>query len=191
MKNPVRNVVVEYKNKRARKGNVSLWGNLDLKAIAREVEADKLQAPMDIRAEADRSEPPDNRAGVINPNVVPQIATATAAIEDQRDPSVVDASEPGRAMMEPGSVQKPEVTEEIVIEHKIRASGRGVRKGASPKTKAAILPVATTDIRTELSFLEQENVSLKRELIATLRAENETLFAMLDRVEQRSTLTER
>lgn len=189
MKNPVRNVVVEYKNKRARKGNASLWGNLDLKSIAREVEADTLQAPMDVRAEADLPALPDNKARVNNPNVVPQIVTATAAIEDVGKPFVVDALEPERAMMEPSPVQKPEVTEEIGVKQKTRTSGRGVRKGVSQKTRTATRLVATTDIRAELSFLEQENGSLKHELIAKLRTENENLSAMLERVEQCSILT--
>lgn len=42
MKNPIRNVVVEYKNRRALKKKNSLWGNLDLKSISRDVEADSL-----------------------------------------------------------------------------------------------------------------------------------------------------
>ncbi|MHC5232977.1 hypothetical protein [Brucella sp. LJL56] len=187
MKNPVRNVVVEYKNKRARKGNVSLWRSLDLKSIAREVEADALQAPMHVRAEADLPEPPDNKSKVINPNVVPQIVTAAEAIEEEGGPSVVDAVEPERAIMVPNPVQKPE----IIVGRKSRTSGRGVRTKVSQQTRAATRRVATIDIRDELSFLEQENVSLKRELIAKLHAENENLYAMLERAEQRSTLNKR
>lgn len=40
MKNPVRNVVVEYKNRRTPKNAAGLWGNIDLKSIADAVEGD-------------------------------------------------------------------------------------------------------------------------------------------------------
>lgn len=55
--------------------------------------------------------------------------------------------------------------------------------------KTATRLIETTDIIAELSILEHENVSLKRELMAKLRAENENLNAMLKRAEQRSILS--
>ena len=182
MKNPVRNVVVEYKNKRARKGNVSLWGDLDLKSIARQVEADTLQATMDACAEFDLPEPRDNRTEVIDPNVVQKTAPSIETIEAKREPSVVDVAEPERAIIVSDPVQKLE----IVVRQKNRSVLRGGKKAVSQKTNTATCSVATTDIRAELLYLEQENASLKRELIARLRAENANLCAMLERAEQRS-----
>ncbi|MFP3786587.1 hypothetical protein, partial [Burkholderia sp. SIMBA_024] len=57
MKNRIRNVVVDYKNKRTRKGSSSLWGNLDLKSITEQVEADAPQSPMDAQVQPDLSKP--------------------------------------------------------------------------------------------------------------------------------------
>ncbi len=182
MKNPVRNVVVEYKNKRARKGNVSLWGDLDLKSIARQVEADTLQATMDACAEFDLPEPRDNRTEVIDPNVVQKTAPSIETIEAKREPSVVDVAEPERAIIVSDPVQKLE----IVVRQKNRSVLRGGKKAVSQKTNTVTCSVATTDIRAELLYLEQENASLKRELIARLRAENANLCAMLERAEQRT-----
>ncbi|WP_235920583.1 hypothetical protein [Brucella tritici] len=182
MKNPVRNVVVEYKNKRARKGNVSLWGDLDLKSIARQVEADTPQATMDACAEFDLPEPRDNRTEVIDPNVVQKTAPSIETIEAKREPSVVDVAEPERAIIVSDPVQKLET----VVRRKNRSVLRGVKKAVSQKTKTATCSVATMDICAELLYLEQENASLKRELIAKLRAENANLCAMLERAEQRS-----
>lgn len=53
MKTPNRNVVVEYKNRRSRKDSASLWGNLDLKSIAEEVDALIVTSP----AESDAVQP--------------------------------------------------------------------------------------------------------------------------------------
>lgn len=189
MKNPVRNVVVEYKNKRARKGNVSLWGNLDLKSIAREVEADAPPAPIDVGAQPELPEPPDNEAAVKRPEIGPQMVT-DEAVEGERKFSVVNTVDPERILHAPDQSQKTGTTEKIVVRGKTRNSSRSARKDVSQKTKKAIRP-AKTDIRAELSLLEQENLSLKRKLFAKLNAENEKLVAMLERAEQRSTLTKR
>jgi len=190
MKNPVRNVVVEYKNKRARKGNISLWGDLDLKSIAREVEADTPQAPMDLRAKFCHPEPIDNKAEIKSLDVGLQTATATEKIDDaplERELSVISAPEPEKAIIPPNPAQKPEITGDIIITRNNRSVRRDVRKAMPQKVKKARHPVVETDIRAALLFLENENASLKRELIDKLRLENENLFGMLKRAEQRTT----
>lgn len=181
MKNPIRNVVVEYKNKRARKGNVSLWGDIDLKTIAREIEADMSEAP----AAADGPEPPQNRAELDDINLVKKIEPIVETIEDEREQSVQDAAVPPQAMNAPVAVQRPEIVERIIVRRENRFPRRGERKGVPWKTKMATRPVAMTDIHAELLLLEQENTSLKRELIAKLRAENDNLLAMIKRAEKR------
>lgn len=177
MKNPIRNVVVEYKNKRARKGNVSLWGDIDLKTIAREIEADTSEAP----AAADGPEPSQNRAELDDINLVKKIEP----IEDKREQSVQDAAVPPQAMNAPVTVQRPEIAERIIVRRENRFPRRGEKKGVPWKTKMATRPVAMNDIHAELLLLEQENTSLKRALIAKLRAENDNLFAMIKRAEKR------
>lgn len=189
MKNPARNVVVEYKNKRARKGNASLWGKLDLKSIAREIELDAASAPIDVGAQPELPEPPDNETAVKRPGIGPQMVTDEAD-EGERNFSVATNVNPERILHAPDQSQKTGTTKQIVDRSQTRTSSRGARKVVSQKTKTAIRP-AKTDIRAELSLLEQENLSLKRKLLAKLHAENEKLVAMLERAEQRSTLTKR
>ncbi|WP_266031488.1 hypothetical protein [Brucella intermedia] len=188
MKNPIRNVVVEYKNKRARKGNVSLWGNLDLKSIAREVEADAMQTPVHMRADAGLPGPDDNKVALEEPQIVPQIVTKEA-LKDARGDSAINALEAERVMIKPDPTPKSKITEESVVGQKITTNRRGVKKRMPQNGKTATRLIETTDIIAELSILEHENVSLKRELMAKLRAENENLNAMLERAEQRSILS--
>ncbi|MBA8841682.1 hypothetical protein [Ochrobactrum sp. RH2CCR150] len=187
MKNPVRNVIVEYKNKRARRGNASLWGDLDLKSIAREVEADSPQSPIDVQAEAQFPEPMNDKAETDDLEVVPLIAATTETVADEREISVIDAVEPEKELIAPIAVQKPEITEEIVVRKKKRSVRHSVKKVARKKEKIAIPPVAEPDSRSELLSLENENASLKRELLAKLRAENDALFALLRRADLRAT----
>ncbi|WP_273795030.1 hypothetical protein [Brucella intermedia] len=187
MKNPVRNVVVEYKIKRARKGNVSLWGDIDLKTIAMEVAADTSEAPAAAaQAGSDGPQPPQNRAELDDTNLVKKIVPTVKTLENEREHSVLDAAEPEQAMIAPNTVQKPEIAERIIVRREDRFPRRGEGKGVLRKTKMATRPVAMIDMRAELLFLEQENASLKRELIAKLRAENENLFAMIKRAEKRT-----
>ncbi|KAB0565040.1 MULTISPECIES: hypothetical protein [Brucella] len=187
MKNPVRNVIVEYKNKRARRGNASLWGNLDLKSIAREVEADTSQSPIDVQAGAQSPEPMHDKAETADLEFLPLIAATAETVADERELSVIDAVEPEKEPIAPIAVQKPEIAEEIVVRKKNRSVRRSVKKVARKKEKTARPPVAETDSPSELLSLESENASLKRELLAKLRAENDALFALLRRADLRTT----
>lgn len=189
MKNPVRNVVVEYKNRRARKENVSLWGNIDLKSIAREVEADTPQSPRDVRAEPRLSEPTGNKAEIKGPEIMPQIAAATEKIADisfEQGISIIDGPEPEDVEIYPKPVQNLEILAETIVKQKNSPVQRGVRNDVRQKQEIAIDSNADTDIRAELSFLETENASLKHELIAKLRVDNRQLLSMLRQLEQRS-----
>ncbi|MCH4538671.1 hypothetical protein [Ochrobactrum sp. A-1] len=92
-------------------------------------------------------------------------------------------------MIKPDPTPKSKITEESVVGQKITTNRRGVKKRMPQNGKTATRLIETTDIIAELSILEHENVSLKRELMAKLRAENENLNAMLKRAEQRSILS--
>ncbi|MEL4073549.1 hypothetical protein WKW50_26040, partial [Ochrobactrum sp. GPK 3] len=72
MKNPIRNVVVEYKNRRARKSGNALWGNLDLKSIAREVEEDA-KAPISADQVTPAVSPIDNEPAALVHAPTPRI----------------------------------------------------------------------------------------------------------------------
>lgn len=187
MKNPVRNVVVEYKNKRARKGNVSLWGNLDLKSIAREVEADTAQPPIDVHAKPGSSEPTANNAKIKVLEVSPVAAEKLKDAAIEREPTVSDVVETQKATNVPDPVSEPDIVVEIDVMPKRRSVQRGSRKIAPQKKKKATLPLAEPNIHSELLSLESENASLKRELISKLRVENENLLVMITRADQRIT----
>ncbi|WP_273772533.1 hypothetical protein [Brucella intermedia] len=185
MKNPVRNVLVEYKNKRARKGNVSIWGNLDLKSIAREVEADATQAPVCVPAVTDLPEPPDNKAEVFDQKDLPQTVPASEAIEVGGKPVAADVVETASGVIASDREQEPENAAQINVRQKNPSIRPGSKNRVLQKTKTAYRIASTIDIQAELSFLEQENASLRRDLIAKLRAENANLYAMLQQAEQR------
>ncbi|KAB2724329.1 hypothetical protein [Brucella intermedia] len=185
MKNPVRNVVVEYKNKRARKGNFSIWGNIDLKSIAREVEADATQAPVCVPAVSDLPALPDNKAEVFDQKDLPQTVPASGAVEVGRKPVAADVVETASGVLASDREQEPENAAQINVRQKNPSIQRGSKNRVLQKTKTAYRIASTIDIHAELSFLEQENASLRRELIAKLRAENANLYAMLQLAEQR------
>ncbi|WP_247998014.1 hypothetical protein [Brucella tritici] len=164
-----------------------MWGNLDLKSIAREVEADTSQSPIDVQAGAQSPEPMHDKAETADLEFLPLIAATAETVADERELSVIDAVEPEKEPIAPIAVQKPEIAEEIVVRKKNRSVRRSVKKVARKKEKTARPPVAETDSPSELLSLESENASLKRELLAKLRAENDALFALLRRADLRTT----
>jgi hypothetical protein len=181
VKNPVRNVVVEYKNKRSRKGNGSLWGNLDLKSISREVETAVSLSPIKGPAHSDISAPVANKAKNILQDDLPVIVADGKFEDDQttREPDVVEAVgfEVDATVTNPSP--KTERSENPSVGSTSIATSRRHKKGTTFST-------TDKDLLTELTFLESENASLKGELITKLRLENENLSAMLARMGQRT-----
>jgi len=188
VKNPVRNVVVEYKNKRSRKANGSLWGDLDLKSISREVETVLPQSEVKGSAHSDVSEPlvkkPKNTVWVDLPVIV-----ADEKFEDDQttsEPDVVEAVEFKIEVPVTHPSPKAEHSKSPSIEHKNSSVGSTGIATSQQHHKVTTLSVTDMDLRTELTFLESENASLKRELITKLRLENENLSAMLARMRRRT-----
>lgn len=189
MKNPVRNVVVEYKNRRARKENVSLWGGLDLKSIAREVEEDTPQSRVEVHAEPHRSEIISNEADTNVTEVVPKVVAVTETIANAplvQESPIIGLLEIEATPIVPDPFQKPDIAEDVIDRQKNPPVRRGVKNVALQMQKIATESDLDADIRAELSFLETENASLKRELVAKLRVENRHLLTMLRQLERRS-----
>lgn len=187
MKNPIRNVVVEYKNKRARKGSASLWGNLDLKSIARQVEADAPQSPVDAVVEPDLSHPIERKAETTI-NAMSRAEPVTAKVEEalnEPELSNMDASKPEEASLAMEALQTANLVADAIVRKKKPSVRRPVTKTVLQKRETANRVVAEPDIQAELSALEIENADLKRELAARLRTENRQLLKMLRRLEQR------
>lgn len=168
MKNPNRTVVVEYKNRRARKGNASLRGNLDLKSLAREVEADATlpfpEAPVT----------PDPAPPVVSNAEVERAETASLA----EPVTAIPAEAPIKTAKPQPDMRTGEIAQE-------EASVRRPLKKPRRRKQVESLTVAEHDIQIELSSLETENAILRREWAAKLRAENGGLLLMLKRFEQR------
>lgn len=188
MKNPVRNVVVEYKNKRSRKANGSLWGDLDLKSISREVETAVSQSPIKGPAHFDVSEPLANKVKNTVRNDLPVIVADEKFEDDQttREPDVVETVEFEIEAPVTHPSPKSELSESPSSKHKNPSVGSTSIATSRPRQKGTTLSVMDMDLHTELTFLESENASLKRELITKLRLENENLSAMLARMGQRT-----
>ncbi|SPL62605.1 hypothetical protein [Ochrobactrum soli] len=191
MKNPVRNVVVEYKNRRPRKPNASLWGNLDLKSIAREIEEDAQQSHVQAYSSLLISVATENQVGIEATNDLPP---AVAVPENTADTPVIPES-PVNAVREPEeaaivTLPLPESGKEpkAKVTPKKPSGQRAGTRIARLKQRGATPPViAEMDTPGELALLETENAALKRELIAKLKAENKLLLTMLGKAEQRST----
>ncbi|MBC8719574.1 hypothetical protein [Ochrobactrum sp. Marseille-Q0166] len=188
MKKPLRNVVVEYKNKRSRKASVSIWGELDLNTIIRDVETSMQQSSTNVRAGSDAAEAfvnvvEDTASGELSPIASPErleivqaepAASAAVAVKFKKPVTTSDA------------VQKPQVAEDVVGRQNRRPVRRKAQATLSPQHEAATFPTRDADIINELSALEIENASLKRELIVWLVSENRHLAVMLKQVEKRT-----
>jgi len=187
MKNPNRNIVVEYKNKRARKGSSSLWGNLDLKSIARQVEADASQSPMEVRAEADLPKPIERKTENAATKVVVHADPVIEQVEEvlsEPELSNIDASGPEEALIAMEELQTANMVADAIIREKKPSVRRRMKKSVPFKREAVSRIAAEPDIQAELSALEIENADLKRELAARLRMENRQLLKMLRRLEK-------
>lgn len=188
MKNTIRNVVVEYKNKRARKTGTSLWGSLDLKSIAREVEADASQSMSEVKLTPDL---PEQAASKVEIKAVKPVPVAEPVfVNIAESPLITTSSDAEVSQLEttPGETvapRMPELMEAVVVTAKKPSIRSGVRKVVPRKQSFQDQLVAEADIQAELLSLEIENVNLKRELMAKLRAEKILLHAIARRLKQR------
>ncbi|KAB2703162.1 hypothetical protein [Brucella lupini] len=189
MKNPNRNVIVEYKNKRARKGSASLWGNQDLKSIAQQVEAeaDEPQSPMDAQVQPDLSKPIERNTEITPIKAISQAEPVIEQIEEAlNEPKLsnMDASIPEEASLAMEELQTANTTGNAAVREKKPSVRRPGKKTVPQKRETTNRLIAEPDIQAELSALEIENADLKRELATRLDTENRQLLKMLRRLEQ-------
>ncbi|MEL4073310.1 hypothetical protein WKW50_24580 [Ochrobactrum sp. GPK 3] len=152
MKKSNLNVVVEYKNRRARKAKASVWGSLDLKSIAREVETDTSQYKSQARKTPDLTETNGNMAEPENlmPPAEPVIANL---MDNPREPEdiKIEVAEPREAAIKTEKPQDRGMPVEIIANEN-RGSGRNHMKKAFPqKQKLNNQIVGKPDIQAELS----------------------------------------
>ncbi len=182
MKTPRANFIVEYKtSKRQPKANATtIWGDIDLRAVARAVEGDRAIPEFGLPHTAAVKENVDlAKAGAEASDVQAQTALSTLeppAKEEMEQVAVQDTSIDKR----PSLQQRPSSTRPRVP----RVRPRPQRSGTAGRligTNHRNGPSAQNGSDEELASLEAENRHLRRLLIARLREENDRLRSMLER----------
>ncbi|MGF9566895.1 hypothetical protein AAIH70_25650 [Neorhizobium sp. BT27B] len=168
MKKPLRSFVVEYKSGRRKvesKAPSSIWGNLDLKSVARDVEVALVQSE------------PSKPGKASAPAHIPEQSAPTSSSIDMVDiggleVSIDDVSAaPDRADEQDIGAAVPAISR--------RKSGRAVRERRSPAGRRLLqdrrqIPVEQNE-PDDLERLEEENRLLRTMLAAKLRKENSWL----------------
>jgi hypothetical protein len=202
MRTPQRNFVVEFKSERRqpKAGANSIWGDTDLKAVAREVED-----------EASHLLPSNVAPGPSTPDaggdVLPSVINADSASEHPGDLDVVRAAILSTDSAEV-DVPKQHQVDHLVVEavadvQENQPSSPPQAKSEDVARKRAKRAPATAQISTdahedrsaqsktaadpipvdEVTALDTENKRLKRLLVKQLRAENLQLKKMIERLD--------
>ncbi|NTG05325.1 hypothetical protein G6L29_30585 [Agrobacterium rhizogenes] len=198
MRTPQRSFVVEFKSGRRppKAGTNSIWGDTDLKAVAREVED---EASHLFRSNEVPSTP--DAGG----DVLPDVINAGSSSEDAGDLDVARATIPSvngaevdvpkqhevdRLVVQAvaqGQESQPtlrsQATSEVVARKRaeraprITRSSTGAHEDQNTQSKTAMAPISLG----EVAALDTENKRLKRLLAKQLRAQNQQLKKMLER----------
>lgn len=186
MRTPRRNFVVEYKTNRrqTKAAPISIWGNLDLQAVARAVEADGTMPEVDLPQAPSALED----AAAVEPRVV---ASAAQVDADGPSGSFIVTSSRNESLIEPAIVDNafdrlPSSQDQSTLmpAPKSRARSRAAMlRSDVPKALDKLPdPSEHPGMQDELAALEAENCHLKRLMVVKLRDENEKLKSMLRRV---------
>lgn len=173
MKKPQRSFVVEYKSGRRKvdsKVPSSIWGNLDLKSVARDIETDlPLQGEPFKQPETPA---PETRA--------PAELAPTSAGTDMVESPGLASSVFGDGSVEPDGDDQHDVGGDAVPPIRVRKSGTGIKgrrmpaRQSHPQVPRQVLVEHNVDL-DELEQLEKENRLLKTMLAARLHKENSWL----------------
>lgn len=183
MRTPRSNFVVEYKSsKRQTKARPSsIWGNLDLQAVARAVEADGAVA--EIHGPRSSS-PPQDGAEATNPVAASDIFARPEDLLKCRPCSAESETTPV-AVKDDETFDETSLREPLPLAPaqppKSRANSPvGNRRSGIKERTASLHYNASVDmIEEELAALEAENGFLRRLMIAKLREDNDRLTSML------------
>ncbi|MBN9047618.1 MAG: hypothetical protein J0H18_18425 [Rhizobiales bacterium] len=180
MKHPLRSVIVEYKGRRSRNTNKpnALWGDLDLKAIAREVKEEILPRDMAVPEITSSDAIPGTVKEVSPAELAPSVdATMIDVHRDKARPS--SATEPVQKLadMEIGASK-------TIRKQSVRPTRRLRKSGIGTSPIVSTSPHAMSPTDGELDALETENAELKRRLASHLRRENAQLARMLARTDR-------
>ncbi len=176
MRTTQRNFVVEYKNRRqAQAQSPSIWGNLDLRAVALQIETDGVLPDVD-RADAEplaNAVVPDLASA---PSIEPCVPTATALTgEDNSGPRGLEHELP--------AIDKSAAHDNPPIAIKPARSSKPDKRASIPErvVDARLEVFAHENGEDDLNALEEENRRLKRLMIVKFHQENTELRSMLKR----------
>ncbi|MBY5766694.1 hypothetical protein HFO06_26950 [Rhizobium leguminosarum] len=189
MKPPRSNFVVEYKTSRRQTKSrpTSIWGNLDLQAVARAVEADgAMHEPALLQAA-----PVQGNATAIDAGMI----ESCGGSEPNRLPNSPPIASPSNGMIKPVAVQNTAFDGGLSHQEQATSARTRARKPSKPRAKTQRLElsrqtaaldhtsvlVVDYDSEEGLAALEAENRRLKRLVVAKLRDENKWLESMLRR----------
>jgi hypothetical protein len=188
MRTPRSNFVVEYKtNRRQTKGRpTSIWGNLDLRAVARAVEADGSMPAVDL----------PQVSSVMKNVAAIKLGEAASDVQVDADGSSTAIAPPLETLIEPVTVEsngfnaassaKKRPASTPARASKSRAKSQARTQHARILERPAMLdrrrdPFGPYGSEEELAALEAENHHLKRLMFVRLREENDRLKVMLRR----------
>jgi hypothetical protein len=188
MKTPRRNFVVEYKTNRRQSPArpQSIWGNLDLQSVARQVEADGIlidPAPLDPHLTNSGKAPMVSTAPLQHSHALvddhPHAPTElTVACDDGVSQEALPQERP--------ALEVPPVLDDRSIDRKAARFSIPNKGKPSPEKAVAGRSPDVSDCpngEDDLDALEEENRRLKRLMIIKLRQENAELRSMLMRFE--------
>lgn len=175
-----RSFVVEYKSNRRqpKAGGRSIWGDTDLKALAKVV-AHEMPLSKVTSNDDGNSEPDTARGGTIR-KPEPHLHALIETNESTPAGSTIEASLKPANTIEPMSV--PDRPSQL--KRSRRTGSRANTAPSRPETSIAILPPGSTATLSDgdiLTILDMENRRLKELLLERLRSENSQLKEMLQR----------
>ncbi len=184
MKTQQRKFVVEFKStrRRTKAAPASIWGGTDLKALARETEADAPhlfgQAPATEIVVNKRERAQEPTAILSEEFEVASAEPTSVAVPEMAMPEpieteteVISSPQPVPVQSEPSSPKLPMRRRKVRVADRSRKTG-GIVRSSDAQAAGAI---------DELDTLEDENRRLKDLLAAQLREENVRLEMMLHR----------
>jgi hypothetical protein len=205
MKQPKRNFVIEYKSGRHRSVTTqsnSIWGDLDLKSVARAVETDLPGQSSGIDGPAEDAVSMHSEQHIVAETIAatdiisPRVGEHAAESVDPGAPIDHDALIDGEAAVGANDVRnlaegdatgEPARAKPSDAKHKLRRV-RQLSAGAGRKPVKPMLakpkPASLSEVDDELADLfqlEEENRQLRRLLVTKLREENAWLSERLQR----------
>jgi len=186
MRTPRSNFVVEYKMSRRqiKQRAASIWGDLDLQAVVRQIEADgsipehapnPAVSPPPVRVRhASSTSIPEPRSEVDRSSILSTPESLPCQTQDDERPDDQSSGVPSAEQKRSGCFV------ELAKAGPQKRKGRGVNRNSSRQMESFEVLDQHISI-DELELLEAENRQLKRLMLVVLREENALMKSMLNR----------